>query len=166
MLFHSQETEFALALTRGLRFHWECHYIFVSSHLHLKNIYLLFSGVAELSGDLKDAIVKTFGSVEEFKTKFMAAGATQFGSGWAWLVVENGALSIVKTANAENPITSGVTPILTMDVWEHAYYLGPFLPPILVMDSHRCRMVTTLCFSQRIERGKHNPGDGLLTIIY
>lgn len=75
--------------------------------------------------------MKTFGSVEDFKVKFSAAGATQFGSGWAWLVVDNGALSIVKTGNAENPITGGLTPILTMDVWEHAYYLGasPPLPP-------------------------------------
>lgn len=79
---------------------------------------------AELKGDLKAAIEKAFGSVEDFKVKFSAAGATQFGSGWAWLVVDGGELSIVKTGNAENPITGGQTPILTMDVWEHAYYLG------------------------------------------
>ena len=79
---------------------------------------------AELKGELKEAIEKTFGSVDDFKKQFSAAGATQFGSGWAWLVVENGNLAIAKTANAENPMTSGNTPILTMDVWEHAYYLG------------------------------------------
>ena len=62
--------------------------------------------------------------MDDFKKQFSAAGATQFGSGWAWLVVENGSLAIAKTANAENPLTSGATPILTMDVWEHAYYLG------------------------------------------
>ena len=62
--------------------------------------------------------------MEEIKKQFSAPGATQFGSGWAWLVVDNGNLAIAKTPNAENPITSGKTPILTMDVWEHAYYLG------------------------------------------
>ena len=78
----------------------------------------------ELKGEMKEAIETAFGSVEDFKKQFSAAGATQFGSGWAWLVVENGKLAIAKTGNAENPITSGTTPILTMDVWEHAYYLG------------------------------------------
>ena len=62
--------------------------------------------------------------MEDFKKEFSAAGATQFGSGWAWLVVDGGKLAITKTPNAENPIVHGQTPILTMDVWEHAYYLG------------------------------------------
>ena len=62
--------------------------------------------------------------MEDFKKEFSAAGATQFGSGWAWLVVDAGKLAITKTPNAENPIVRGQTPILTMDVWEHAYYLG------------------------------------------
>jgi len=67
--------------------------------------------------------------VEDFKKEFSAAGATQFGSGWAWLVVDGGKLAITKTPNAENPIVRGQTPILTMDVWEHAYYLGaPVVP--------------------------------------
>ena len=79
---------------------------------------------AELKGELKEAIESSFGSVEDFKKEFSAAGATQFGSGWAWLVVDGGKLAITKTPNAENPIVSGQTPILTMDVWEHAYYLG------------------------------------------
>ena len=78
----------------------------------------------ELKGELKEAIEIAFGSVEDFKKEFSAAGATQFGSGWAWLVVDNGKLAITKTPNAENPIVRGQTPILTMDVWEHAYYLG------------------------------------------
>lgn len=77
----------------------------------------------ELSGDLKADIEKTFGSVEAFNKEFSTAGATQFGSGWAWLVVESGKLAIKKTPNAENPLTSGAKPILVMDVWEHAYYL-------------------------------------------
>jgi Fe-Mn family superoxide dismutase len=78
------------------------------------------------SGDLATAIDRDFGSFEEFKAQFSAAGATQFGSGWAWLSVNNATkkLEVSKTPNAENPWAYGqATPILTMDVWEHAYYL-------------------------------------------
>lgn len=76
------------------------------------------------SGKLADAITKSFGSLDEFKTQFKAAGATQFGSGWAWLVADkSGKLTIEKTPNAVTPVVEGKTPILTMDVWEHAYYL-------------------------------------------
>lgn len=65
-----------------------------------------------------------FGSIEAFKSAFKEAGATQFGSGWAWLVADkNGKLKIIKTANALTPLTMGYTPLLTCDVWEHAYYL-------------------------------------------
>lgn len=76
------------------------------------------------SGKLAEAIDRDFGSFEKFADAFKAAGAGQFGSGWAWLVVKDGKLEIRKTPNAETPITeAGVTPLLTMDVWEHAYYL-------------------------------------------
>lgn len=76
------------------------------------------------SGALADAINAAFGSFEAFQEKFATAAATQFGSGWAWLVkTAEGKLDIVKTANAETPLTQGLTPILTCDVWEHAYYL-------------------------------------------
>jgi Fe-Mn family superoxide dismutase len=76
------------------------------------------------TGKLADAITRDFGSFDEFKTQFKSAGATQFGSGWAWLVTDkSGKLSISKTANAETPIAVGQTPILTVDVWEHAYYI-------------------------------------------
>ncbi len=62
--------------------------------------------------------------MDEFKKQFKAAGATQFGSGWAWLVRgKDGKLAVTKTPNAENPLVHGQTPLLTMDVWEHAYYL-------------------------------------------
>lgn len=74
-------------------------------------------------GKLLKLIEESFGSFEEFKTKFSQAAATQFGSGWAWLVVNNGKLEIVQTGNAENPMTKGLRPILTCDVWEHAYYI-------------------------------------------
>ncbi len=75
------------------------------------------------SGALAQAIDAAFGSLEAFKEQFKAAGVGQFGSGWVWLVKENGALKIVTTGNAETPLTQGQEPILTCDVWEHAYYL-------------------------------------------
>lgn len=79
----------------------------------------------EPTGELADAIDSAFGSFEEFKKQFAAAGATQFGSGWAWLETDkSGKLSVNKTANQDNCLmNSDRKPILTMDVWEHAYYL-------------------------------------------
>lgn len=78
----------------------------------------------ELHGELKDAIVATFGSVEAFKEAFETAAKTRFGSGWAWLVVSNGQLEVVSTPNQDTPLMEGKTPILGLDVWEHAYYLN------------------------------------------
>ena len=79
------------------------------------------------TGDLADAINTTFGSFEEFKTKFAAAGTTRFGSGWAWLIVKDGKLEISSTPNQDNPLMEVAevkgTPLLGVDVWEHAYYL-------------------------------------------
>lgn len=76
------------------------------------------------TGDLAAAIEKTFGSFEAFKEKFTAAAANRFGSGWAWLVVKpDGSLDVYSTANQDSPLMSGDTPILGLDVWEHAYYL-------------------------------------------
>ena len=79
------------------------------------------------SGKLADAINSAFGSFDEFKTKFNAAGATRFGSGWAWLIVKDGKLEISSTPNQDNPLMDVAevkgTPLLGVDVWEHAYYL-------------------------------------------
>lgn len=76
------------------------------------------------SGDLGAAIDATFGGFDAFKEKFAAAGATRFGSGWAWLVVNtDGSLEVMSTANQDSPLMQGKTPILGLDVWEHAYYL-------------------------------------------
>lgn len=76
------------------------------------------------TGDLSDAIIKSFGSFDAFKESFSDAAATQFGSGWAWLVQNaDGSLAIEKTSNAETPLTTGKKPLLTCDVWEHAYYI-------------------------------------------
>ena len=75
-------------------------------------------------GKLKEAIIKAFGSVEEFGVQFKQAGLTQFGSGWAWLMADKaGNLSIEKTPNQDTLITGGKTPVIAVDVWEHAYYL-------------------------------------------
>lgn len=79
------------------------------------------------SGRLAEAINSTFGSFDEFKTKFNTAGATRFGSGWAWLIVKDGKLEVTSTPNQDNPLMDVAevkgTPILGVDVWEHAYYL-------------------------------------------
>ena len=75
------------------------------------------------SGEIAAKIDADFGSFDNFKKEFVNGGVTQFGSGWVWLVLENGKLKIAKTANAESPLTAGATPILVCDVWEHAYYL-------------------------------------------
>jgi len=80
-------------------------------------------GGGEPSGDLAGAIDSTFGSFDDFKTKFSDAGVTRFGSGWAWLVVDGGKLSVTSTANQDSPLMEGKTPVLGLDVWEHAYYL-------------------------------------------
>ena len=79
---------------------------------------------AQPDGDLAAAIDNEWGDFSSFKEAFTKAAATHFGSGWAWLVkTSSGALQIVTTANADNPMTQGMTPLLTCDVWEHAYYI-------------------------------------------
>jgi Fe-Mn family superoxide dismutase len=81
------------------------------------------NGGGQPTGALADAINSTFGSFENFKEQFTKAAVGRFGSGWAWLVVDNGKLAITSTPNQDNPIMEGKTPILGLDVWEHAYYL-------------------------------------------
>jgi Fe-Mn family superoxide dismutase len=86
------------------------------------------NGGGEPTGELAEAIERDFGTFAEFKAKFSKAGATQFGSGWAFLCVKDGKLEVCGTPNQDNPLMPGVgcggTPILAMDVWEHAYYLN------------------------------------------
>lgn len=78
----------------------------------------------EPTGEIKEAIDAKFGSFATFKKEFAAAAAGQFGSGWAWLVLDNGELKVTSTANQDSPLTAGQTPLLGIDVWEHAYYLN------------------------------------------
>ena len=80
-------------------------------------------GGGEPSGALADAITQAFGSFEDFKTKVNETGVARFGSGWSWLVHDGSKLAVVGTPNQDNPISQGQTPLLGVDVWEHAYYL-------------------------------------------
>jgi Fe-Mn family superoxide dismutase len=75
------------------------------------------------SGAIADKIISVFGSYEKFAEQFKNAGVSQFGSGWAWLIFKDNQLEIIKTANADTPLAHGLKPLLTVDVWEHAYYL-------------------------------------------
>ena len=81
------------------------------------------AGGGEPTGALADAISRTFGSFAPFKEKFSAAAVTTFGSGWAWLVKKGNTISVMSTANQDNPMSDGFTPVMGIDVWEHAYYL-------------------------------------------
>ena len=80
-------------------------------------------GGGEPKGELAEAIKSAFGSFADFKTKFAAAGATRFGSGWAWLTIQGGKLTIESLPNQDNPLMNGNKPVMGLDVWEHAYYL-------------------------------------------
>jgi superoxide dismutase, Fe-Mn family len=82
------------------------------------------NGGGEPTGELSDAINTKFGSYENLKEEFAKAATTRFGSGWAWLVVNNGELEVTSTPNQDSPLMEGKTPILGLDVWEHAYYLN------------------------------------------
>ena len=82
------------------------------------------NGGGEPTGELAEAIAAKFGSFESFKEEFAKAATTRFGSGWAWLTVKDGELELFSTANQDSPLMEGKTPILGLDVWEHAYYLN------------------------------------------
>jgi Fe-Mn family superoxide dismutase len=81
------------------------------------------SGGGEPTGPFAEAVQATFGDVHSFKQKIKEAGLARFGSGWSWLVADKGKLAVVSTANQDSPLMSGQTPLLGVDVWEHAYYL-------------------------------------------
>ncbi len=84
---------------------------------------LMPGGGGKPEGEMAKLVEKSFGSFDNFKRDFANAAVTQFGSGWAWVVLDGDKLAVVKTSNAENPILKGQKPLLTIDVWEHAYYL-------------------------------------------
>ena len=93
------------------------------NHIHFWKWMKKGGGGTKLPGKLQAAIDSDLGGYDKFRTDFMAAGATQFGSGWCWLAVKGGKLMITKTPNGENPLVHGATPILGCDVWEHSYYI-------------------------------------------
>jgi Fe-Mn family superoxide dismutase len=92
-------------------------------YVNHKLFWQLLKKDVPFAGPAADAINSAFGSFDEFKAKFSATAANQFGSGWAWLVFNGGNLEIVGSANQDSPLTDGKSPILGLDVWEHAYYL-------------------------------------------
>ena len=81
------------------------------------------NGGGSIPSELEARLNSDFGSVDQFKEAFIQAGTTQFGSGWAWLAIDNGKLGVTKSANASNPLVDGMKPILGCDVWEHSYYI-------------------------------------------
>jgi Fe-Mn family superoxide dismutase len=93
------------------------------NHVHFWKWMAPNGGGKSIPGELMKAIDSDLGGYDKFKADFMAAGATQFGSGWCWINVKDGKLEISKTPNGENPLVHGATPILGCDVWEHSYYI-------------------------------------------
>ena len=93
------------------------------NHVHFWNWMAPNGGGTSLPGELQKAIDADLGGYDKFKADFIAAGMTQFGSGWCWLSVKDGKLEVSKTPNGENPLIHGASPILGCDVWEHSYYI-------------------------------------------
>ena len=92
------------------------------NHIHFWK-WMKPNGGGAIPGELEKALIDGFGSVDKAKADLIAAGTTQFGSGWGWLAVQNGKIVAMKTPNGENPLVHGATPILGVDVWEHSYYI-------------------------------------------
>ena len=125
------------------QFYWQC---------------MKSSGGGRPVGKLGAMIDSSFGSFDEFKKQFAAAGNTAFGSGWAWLVYDGKQLAITKTIGAGTPLVSGSTPILTMDVWEHAYYLDYQNKRDTYIDTFLDKLVNWGFVLQNLERvlaGRH-----------
>jgi Fe-Mn family superoxide dismutase len=93
------------------------------NHIHFWHWMKKGGGGTKLPGKIAAAIDSDLGGYDKFRADFIAAGTTQFGSGWAWLAVKDGKLAIMKTPNGENPLMHGASPILGVDVWEHSYYI-------------------------------------------
>ena len=94
-----------------------------AQHWNHSEFWLSLKVNAKVSGDIAKRIDADLGGMDKFKKDFVAEGMAQFGSGWVWLVADNGKLEILKTANADNPLTQGKTALMVSDVWEHAYYI-------------------------------------------
>ncbi len=92
------------------------------NHIHFWK-WMKPNGGGNMPGELEAKVKSDLGGVDKFREDFLAAGATQFGSGWAWLALKDGKLEVMKTPNGENPLVHGATPLLGVDVWEHSYYI-------------------------------------------
>jgi Fe-Mn family superoxide dismutase len=93
------------------------------NHIHFWNWMKPNGGGTKVPGVIQAKIDADLGGYDQFRTAFIEAGKGQFGSGWAWLALKDGKLEIMKTPNGENPLVHGATPVLGVDVWEHAYYI-------------------------------------------
>lgn len=93
------------------------------NHIHFWKWMKPNGGGSSLPGKLQAAVDSDLGGFDKFRSDFLAAGAGQFGSGWAWLALKNGKLEVMKTPNGENPLVHGGVPLLGVDVWEHSYYI-------------------------------------------
>ena len=114
IIIHSSKDKSKLGLFNNASQHWN-HMLFWKC--------MKPGGGGSTPKKLRDRIVSDFGSVKEFKTQFIQAGVTQFGSGWCWLSIDNGKLVVSKTPNAENTLVHNMKPILGCDLWEHSYYI-------------------------------------------
>ena len=110
-------------------------------------------GGGKPKGEIADRIDADFGGYDAFRTAFKTAGLGQFGSGWAWLVAEGGKLKIVTTGNAATPLTTGAVPLVTSDVWEHAYYLDYQNRRADYLDAFLDRLVNWDFAADRLKRG-------------
>ena len=121
--FEGKTAEEIIVLTAGKKAHSEIFNNVAQSWNHAFFWKCLKPGGGTAGGELADRITRSFGSFDTFKQKFLEASKSRFGSGWAWLVVDEETLKIVTTANGDTPIAHGLKPLFTVDVWEHAYYL-------------------------------------------
>jgi superoxide dismutase, Fe-Mn family len=92
------------------------------NHIHFWK-WMKPNGGGKIPGEIQSKIDSDLGGLDKFRADFLQAGATQFGSGWAWLAVKDGKFTVMKTPNGENPLVHGATPLLGVDVWEHSYYI-------------------------------------------
>ncbi len=109
------------------------------------------NGGGKPTGPLADAITQRFGDLAGFRAEFKTAALRQFGSGWAWLVRKPDGLNIVSTGNADTPLIHGVTPLLTLDVWEHAYYLDYQNSRDAYIDAYLDKLINWDCAAQNYE---------------
>ncbi|MCG6973595.1 MAG: superoxide dismutase [Desulfobacterales bacterium] len=121
--FEGKTAEEIIALTAGKKEYTSIFNNVAQAWNHAFFWKCLKPGGGTINAEVADRIIKSFGSFDKFKQKFLEAAKSRFGSGWTWLVLDGDKLKIVTTGNADTPIAHGLKPLFTVDVWEHAYYL-------------------------------------------